>query len=257
VFAILSINVQGILSNLAIDMGNTLTKVGVFKESHLVVTHTFSQFPLEKIIELSTNHQVKNIIFSSVAQAMDEEEKSVLEEQFNFFELTASTPLPIKNLYRTPETLGKDRLAAVVGAYGMFPQSFCLVVDAGTCTTYDFVRQDGAYLGGNIAPGLRMRLKAMHRFTARLPEADLKEELKDWVGRDTIDALQNGAQVGALLEVEGYIAYAASQFGVVNVIFTGGHADFFAKHLKRKIFVNQNLVLEGLNKILEYNVELL
>ena len=118
----------------------------------------------------------------------------------------------------------------------------------------EVLRKDGIYLGGNIAPGLQMRLKAMHAFTERLPEVMLTDEITA-IGYSTESAMQNGAQWGAILEAEGFVDQMAAKLGAVNVILTGGDADFFAKKMKRKIFVHHNLVLSGLNKILSYNVE--
>lgn len=243
-------------SNLAIDVGNTRTKLGVFSgHSLLLQEQVSSEEAAAKILSLSTNHSAENIILSSVAGTFSASEVNRLRQGCRWLVLDERTPLPIQNRYRTPATLGKDRLAAVVGAWAAFSQQTCLVIDAGTCITYDLLLDNGDYLGGNIAPGLHMRLRAMHTFTARLPEVDVLDILSGdyWLGGSTTEAMQNGAQAGALLEVEGWISYCEREFGVLNVIFTGGDADFFAKHLKRKIFVNQNLVLEGLNEILIYN----
>ncbi|MCG8329975.1 MAG: type III pantothenate kinase [Chitinophagales bacterium] len=241
--------------NLAIDIGNTRVKVGVFDDARLEFYFVFDNISLEKINDLATNHKIENIIYSSVNNSFNTEEIAKLSSNIVFLELTSDTPLPIKNLYRTPKTLGKDRLAAVIGAWANFPGKDCLIVDVGTCITYDILQADGAYLGGNIAPGINMRLKAMHAFTARLPELETRTISRQWIGDSTDTAMQNGAQVGALMEATAFIDYCEQRFGTLEVIFTGGDADFFANHLKRKIFVNQNLVLEGLNKILEYNVE--
>ncbi|MCO6475756.1 MAG: type III pantothenate kinase [Phaeodactylibacter sp.] len=240
--------------NLVIDIGNTLAKAGVFKNGALQYRESRKNWEIDDLMALATNHGVQNVILSTVAGAVTDSFREALASRFFFIELNAATPLPIENRYRTPETLGKDRLAAVAGAYALFPGQACLVADAGTCITYDLLSSEGAYLGGNIAPGIAMRLKAMHAFTARLPlvEAGAFEE---WVGDSTETALRNGAQVGALLEAEGYIRYCRSRFGALRAIFTGGDADFFAKNLKSEIFVNHNLVLIGLDQILNYNVK--
>ena len=240
--------------NLAIDVGNTRTKVGLFKAGQLYKRMDFDAISKNKIIELATNHNAQNIILSSVALSLSREEEEEIRHLFPFLILSTNTALPIQNLYHTPETLGKDRIAGVVGAHVMHPGQSCLVIDAGTCITYDLLLDGERYLGGNIAPGIKMRLKAMHTFTASLPNVPLSGGQKEWIGKDTISALQNGAEVGALLEAEGFIKYCEEKHGEIKVIFTGGNADFFAKHLKRLIFVNQNLVLIGLNKIAEYNV---
>lgn len=204
--------------------------------------------------EYATNQAARNIILSNVADAVRPEVQEPLQHHFRFFELHPTTPIPISNQYETPETLGKDRLAAVVGAYALFPGQHCLIVDAGTCITYDWLTKAGAYLGGNIAPGLSMRLQAMHRFTARLPEVGSREEA-DLIGRSTETAMRNGAQEGIRHEIEGYRQWSVAHLGAIRVLLTGGDAVFLANKLKSEIFVNQHLVLLGLNKILEYNVK--
>ncbi|KAA3636402.1 MAG: type III pantothenate kinase, partial [Bacteroidetes bacterium] len=129
-----------------------------------------------------------------------------------------------------------------------------LVIDAGSCITYDILTQNGRFLGGNISPGKKMRLKAMHSFTENLPLPEESETDINW-GNTTNTALLNGAHLGAVLEMQGFIELCNSEFGATNVFLTGGDADFFANKCKKKIFVHPNLVLTGLNKILNYNVE--
>ncbi|MCB0577681.1 MAG: type III pantothenate kinase [Phaeodactylibacter sp.] len=240
--------------NLAIDIGNTRLKAGVFSDGVLQYRKTWETWKIDDLVALATNHNVKNIILSTVVGAVAEPLRAHFSSRFFFMELDATTPLPVKNKYRTPETLGKDRLAAVAGAFALFPGEACLVADAGTCITYDLLSAGGAYLGGNISPGIAMRLRAMHEFTARLPLV-APGPLENWVGDSTETALRNGGQVGALLEAEGYIRYCRSRFGALRAIFTGGDADFFVKNLKSEIFVNHNLVLIGLDQILNYNVK--
>ena len=239
------------MMKLAIDIGNTRTKIALFKADELIQKWNFDALDLSFIESCAYNHSVKNIILSSVG-SIDGKATDWLSERFQFLELDANTPLPIKNHYTTPHTLGKDRLAAVMGAFHLFPQTNCLVIDAGTCITYDFLQETGDYWGGNIAPGLDMRLKAMHRQTAKLPLVDRKNP-DQLLGVSTETALQNGALLGAKLEVEGFIQACEARYGQIVTILTGGDAIFFEKNLKRQIFVNQNLVLIGLNKILDYN----
>jgi type III pantothenate kinase len=226
----------------------------LFDEHRLVEKTFWSSYTLDDIITYATNHQVKKVILSTVGIPIEPSWKAKLENQFFYLQLDHQTPLPIKNAYGTPETLGKDRLAAIVGARQLYPGENCLVIDAGTCITYDLLRADGVYLGGNISPGLAMRFKAMHAFTARLPLVE-QGEIKDPIGQSTETAMRNGGQLGTVLEIEGFIRLFSDQFGSLRVIFTGGDADFFAKVLKIEIFVNPDLVLRGLNKILTYNAE--
>jgi len=240
--------------NLAIDIGNTRIKLGIYREGELVERQTWQEWELEKLISLTTNQNVQNVILSNVGKDVPAAINAFLEQNFFFIRLDTQTPLPIQNAYKTPETLGKDRIAAVAGAFDMFPNQHCLVIDAGTCITYEFLSKEGTYLGGNIAPGLEMRLKSMHFFTAKLPLVELGKT-EHLIGYSTKSAMQNGAQWGAILELEGIISWCRSEWGEINVILTGGDADFFVKSLKSQIFVNPNLVLQGLNKILSYNVE--
>lgn len=242
------------MNNLVIDIGNNRIKVGVFNQANLIAREVFDHGADEKFMIWLTNQSVENVILSTVGKSLSPELEQFLRSNRNFIRLSHTTPLPIRNQYKTPETLGKDRIAAVVGAFALYPDQHCVVIDAGTCITMEVLRKDGTYLGGNIAPGLQMRLKAMHAFTERLPEVMLTDEITT-IGYSTESAMQNGAQWGATLEAEGFVDQMAAKLGAVNVILTGGDADFFAKKMKRKIFVHHNLVLSGLNKILSYNVE--
>ena len=240
--------------NLAIDIGNSRTKLGLFDGERMLARETWESWGLRELSAWATNQNVENVILSTVAGALDDAVLNYLRENFTFVYLDSNTPLPIVNRYRSPETLGKDRLAAVVGAFCLFPDATCLVIDAGSCITYDVLEAGGVFLGGNISPGMQMRLRAMHAFTARLPLLEVRS-LEGWLGDSTESAMQCGAQTGTVLEIDGFIEYFKSRFGRVNVILTGGDAVFFAKKLKSEIFVNNHLVLMGLNKILTYNVE--
>jgi type III pantothenate kinase len=240
--------------NLTIDIGNTRVKLGLFEEGRMVRQEVWEAWTFEKLLVWLTNQMVKNVILCNVVGEVPSSVQSYLGDHYFYMELRETTPLPIENLYSTPATLGKDRLAAIVGAFQLFPKENCLVIDAGTCITYDLLDEQGRFLGGNISPGIRMRLRAMHTFTAGLPLAPLAKT-PSWVGKTTVAALQNGAQRGALLEMEGFIDHFRAVYGQGKVILTGGDADFFAKKLKSEIFVNHHLVLLGLNKILTYNVQ--
>lgn len=159
------------------------------------------------------------------------------------------TPIPLKNLYRTPETLGADRLAAAVEAHARYPEDDILIADFGTALTIDLVTRAGEFAGGNISPGLRMRLKALHEFTASLPLVEPPAGDIQQIGTTTKEAIAAGAVNGILHEVEGY----ARLYPQAKIIFTGGDAKYFAKRTKSTTFVHDELVLCGLNRILEYN----
>ena len=242
--------------NVVVDIGNTSLKLALFKKGKLVLKQVLQKWTEADIIAFLTNQNAQNLILSNVAQSLSEVSIAHLQEECFCVFLDEKTPLPIQNLYETPHTLGKDRLAAAVGAYALFPGRDALVIDAGTCITYEFLSAAGQYRGGNIAPGLRMRLEAMHTFTKRLPWLEI-EETGEGVGRNTKTAMQIGAQRGMTFEMMGYIEEFRKKNRNAIVILTGGDAIFFAKKLKNEIFVDQNLVLFGLDKILEYNVSLL
>lgn len=242
------------MCNLVIDIGNTRIKTGRFKGTDLEEVRLWSTMDVEKMLYWATNQTAENVILSTVAGQPAPEIEERLRRQFFYLRLSPATPAPVINRYRTPETLGQDRLAAVAGAFQLYPNENCLVIDAGTCITYDLLDRCGAFLGGNIAPGIGLRLRAMHDFTAGLPLISAGET-ESWIGNTTASAMRNGAQLGAVMEMDGFIERCQTEMETINVILTGGDADFFAKKLKSEIFVNHHLVLLGLNKILTYNVK--
>lgn len=238
--------------NIAIDLGNTSAKIGVFQDEVLIRRIDLRRWTVEELSEYLTNQTSENVILSNVTAFSIGKLTTGLQQLGNFLLLDENTKLPINNLYKTPKTLGKDRLAAVVGGFVHFPGEPILVIDAGTCITYDWLTSDGDYLGGNIAPGLYMRFKAMHEFTGNLPM--LKPNLLEAaIGYDTKSAMQIGGIQGLLHEIEGFIRQGENRFKGLKIMLTGGDAEFLAKKLKKQIFVDQNLVLVGLNKILDYN----
>jgi len=166
--------------------------------------------------------------------------------------LSHKTKVPIKNLYGTPKTLGLDRLAVMVAAAVTYPGKSALVIDIGTCMTYDYLEEGKNYLGGNIAPGVELRLKGMHHFTSALPLVD-RAFNQEQLGKSTKTALQNGAVWGIKLEIEAFIKTLTKKRGKMVVILTGGDASYFGEQLDSKIFVAPNFLLKGLNAILEYN----
>jgi type III pantothenate kinase len=167
--------------------------------------------------------------------------------------LNRNLSLPIQNHYQTPDTLGMDRLAGACGAHALFPTQNCLVIDAGTCVTFDFVDGSGVYYGGGISPGLHMRFKAMHTFTAKLPLISPKAGVP-LIGASTEASMQSGVVNGMIAEMEGIIARYAGKYAELRVILCGGDAGFFENQLKASIFASPELVLIGLNSILIHNV---
>lgn len=236
---------------LAIDIGNTRTKVAAFAGKELVEVEESRTMNVPTLLKLRKKYGAAYVIISSVKH-LTKKMKSFIEESPTCFLLSPFMKLPFTIDYKTPETLGLDRLAAVAGAWARFPKKNSLVIDAGTCIKYDLITSNGAYLGGNISPGVRMRLEAMHLLTNKLPQVEPPERYER-VGTDTRSALQVGACVGAMYEMEGFISNYKKTFDKLNILLTGGDSQFFVNHLKTKIFTHPHLVLEGLNEILDYN----
>ncbi len=236
--------------NLVIDYGNTSAKVGIFDHHKLIKQFVFSSpSDLKKFLE---NYSAANFIISSVAT--DATEVATWAKSVNRkYILDSELPLPITNRYATPQTLGLDRIAGVCGANQLFPGEHCLVIDAGTCVTYDFLDRTGNFLGGGISPGLMMRFQAVHNFTSKLPLATPVEN-PVLIGDSTISCIQSGVINGLIAELNGIIGQYQEKFEGLRVILCGGDARFFENRLKGSIFAVPELVLSGLNSILIHNV---
>jgi type III pantothenate kinase len=238
--------------NLCADIGNTRVKIGLFQEKKLIEKLVWNDWTVDQLIAFGNQAGVKNVLFSSVAEP-DESLPIRLARHFRTMQLSTETALPFENQYATPNTLGKDRLAAVAGAQALFPGKNCLVIDCGTCIKYEMLTAEGAYIGGNIAPGAMMRIKAMHHFTARLPEVPM-EMPAGFIGNSTETALQNGALRGAGLEIEGFLRLFEQKYTPLRVVLTGGDAVFFQTFLTLSIdSIVPDLTLHGLNNILIFN----
>ena len=238
---------------LCIDIGSTNIKTGLFKKKKLVAHRKFKKGLSKTIDELKAEHDIDAVILCSVRKRNSRLIKQ-LGKLPKFIELTHMTDLPIENNYGTPETLGKDRLASAVGAYMRKPKKHHLMINTGTCITMDIITDKGVYLGGNISPGINLRIKAMHDYTANLPIVEPINPKVDF-GYNTVTALQNGAVMGTILEVEAFISRMKAKYPLININLTGGYAEFLAKYLESKIFIRPYLVLEGLNEILLHNAE--
>jgi type III pantothenate kinase len=236
------------LAVLIVDIGNTLTKVGVYHEEKLLETLTSDFDPHLFLSECIQKFNIETLFISSVR------EEAVLAEhlnklQVNFDFLNQKTRLPVKNLYETPKTLGKDRLAAVIGAWALNQGNEALIVDAGTCITYDWLNNENAYVGGNISPGLHMRLEAMHHFTHRLPLAELKDVIRIFA-KSTDEALSNGVAVGVLAEIKFYMNALNSN---AALFLTGGAGKWISNQLDIKHNYDPTLVIKGLYELYRYN----
>ncbi|OIQ27347.1 MAG: pantothenate kinase [Bacteroidetes bacterium MedPE-SWsnd-G2] len=239
--------------NLIIDVGNSLVKIAVFQEGKLKVKDAFK---LESFLEFfqtffEVHGNFDKCIVSSVGKLTDLQLNSI-KEKVEVFELNSKTPLPFKNLYSTPNTLGIDRLALVSALVNQYPNTNALVIDAGTCVTFDFLTAQNTYLGGAISPGLRLRYQALNNFTANLPLLETKRP-NGLIGNSTSEAIHSGVVLGLVNELEGVISKYQEKYSDLTVILTGGDADFLSKQFKNGIFANSNFLLEGLNYILEFN----
>lgn len=237
--------------NLIIDQGNTYSKFAFFKEDLLLTLKRANNKDCASIRKIIQERPIEKAIIASVADAT-----AIIEilknEGINYISMHSASKLPISLSYDTPESLGLDRIAAAVGAHSKQKHQTCLVIDIGTAITYDICTAEGQYIGGSIAPGLDMRLQAMHTFTKRLPLVQRKWGKNTWA-KSTQEALCNGAQEGVIAEILHYISLARDEFGEISVFLTGGDAIFFEKKIKIDIFVAPNLVLEGLLEILKIN----
>jgi type III pantothenate kinase len=243
--------------NLIIDIGNTRTKIAIVNKTIIIQKMIVSDITVSLLQKLNKTFLIEGIILSTVKPEVD---KNVIDLINNwdklFILLSYETNLPIQNDYKTPKTLGQDRIASVIGATHFFPNKHCLVIDAGTCITYDFINKNKTYIGGSISPGLSMRYRAMHEFTASLPLLN-KQRLNTFVGYNTVTSMQTGVDYGLSFEIQGFIQKYFTNFGQIKVIMTGGDAEYLASMVKYEIFVNPDLVLIGLNKILTYNAKFL
>jgi len=234
---------------IAIDIGNTRAKVAFFREreihKHIYVEHRYIG---EKIAELKSEY--KELIISSTKNF------SSLNISENLLKdilvLDTSIPLPIEISYKTPQTLGNDRIANVIGGINLYPDQNLLIIDAGTCITYDFVNEKRQFLGGNISPGLHLRIKGMNSYTDKLPLIDLSEDYS-FIGENTEEALNNGVWNGCIGEIDHYCDKFKTEFTNTAIILTGGDTEIFGKALKNTIFANPFLTLIGLNEILLFN----
>jgi type III pantothenate kinase len=238
------------MPNLVIDIGNSRIKSAIFKKNELIQEQVF--YDLEEGIKFWAEHDFVHCLVSSV-RFSNEELLHILPFKFRF--LTSKTSLPISNHYGNPGSLGVDRLAAAVGGWKLAGKGPVLIIDLGTCLTIEFVNQQNVYIGGSISPGLSMRAKAMNTFTAQLPLIELEKKPEFKTGSTTISCMQVGIWQGMEYEITGQIQSYQKEFPEINVFVCGGDAQSFVSLAKGHIFVVPNLVLHGLNCILNHNVE--
>ena len=237
--------------NLIIDIGNTLTKIAITENGNVVFTNRYEVLTQDVLISILSEYSPEKAILSAVGK----KEITLIDyliKQLPVVELDYKTPLPITNLYKTPETLGHDRIAAVVGANYLYPSTDLLVIDSGTAITYDLINNKAEYLGGAISPGILLRYKSLNQNTANLPLLKSFEN-NTLIGTCTNECIESGVLNGIIGEVDYYINRVREDFPSIKVVLTGGDANFFVNKLKNSIFVVPNLVIIGLNRILDFN----
>ena len=235
--------------NLVIDWGNTRIKAAFFDNDVLLHQNSFSS--QEELTSFVENKNIEAVLVSSVNG-----DSNALIRELNpakVLLLSSATPLPIRNLYATPKTLGADRLAAACGAWAIYPDQTSLVIDLGSCINYELVDEHGNYLGGVISPGISMRFQAMHQFTAKLPTVQPSISAK-LIGDSTETCMQSGVMNGILAEIHGFISKISDKHPSCNIVICGGDAHFFEDQIKETNFV-PDLVLIGLNSILSFNLK--
>jgi type III pantothenate kinase len=241
--------------NLIVDSGNTTIKMFLFADGNITKKMVCGEIA-ELIPTLKDNVSIDKIdrcIVSSVSVSQSEI-ADVFKPFFPVLEFSPRLKLPIIIKYGTPETLGSDRVAAVVGAVSRYPNRNVLVIDSGTAITYDIITDKSEYLGGNISPGLKTRFRALHNFTGKLPLLNEDESLDGLFGTNTTEAITLGVQNGMLYEIEGTVKKFSLKFNDLLVVFTGGDSFFFENRINFNNFAEPYLVAFGLNEILEYNV---
>ena len=240
--------------NLIIDVGNTYAKLAVFNKNKIVKKDVIkASVLLSSVKKILKNYpRIKNAILSTVGNLADKK-LSKIQSTVDLMILDSGINLPFNNLYQTPNTLGSDRIALVCAASVKYSDKNVLIIDAGTCITYDFITKENNYLGGSISPGIGLRYQSLHNLTANLPLLSVKKP-KGIIGNNTQDSIHSGVINGVVNELLGVIGEYEREFEELTVILTGGDAEFLSKQLKSSIFANSNFLLEGLNYILEYNL---
>lgn len=239
--------------NLIVDIGNTCIKIALFEKNNLIEKSYLRDNYLDNIKSILSKNPVENSIVSNVGEINDEL-ISVLNENTRLVLFKNILKLPFKNTYSSKETLGQDRIALVSSASYQFPDSNVLIVDAGTCITYDFKNHNNEYIGGGISPGIKMRFKSLNLFTSKLPLIDVFDDF-NLIGNNTKESLNSGVVNGTIMEINGIIQQYHDKFKNIRIILTGGDSKFLLKRIKNTIFADQNFLIKGLNYLLEANIE--
>lgn len=237
---------------LIIDFGNSLKKIAIFDKNELIVLNIYEEFNVQ-LLELITKDypEIRSAILSSVID-YPKEIDDFLESNYFFIKLNCDTKVPIINKYKSPKTLGNDRIAAVVAASHKFSGKNLLIIDAGSCVTFDLMTENMEYFGGAISPGIRLRFKALNEFTDNLPLIEPKN-IDYLIGKTTEESILSGVINGLTAEIDGLIDSYKEIYKNLTIIMSGGDYNYFDKRLKNNIFALPNIVLVGLNIILNFN----
>lgn len=237
--------------NLVLDFGNTRVKAASFDQAQLVSSQAFAS-----VDELLQSDLFNQNYQAAIIGTVTNDHEAILPELLTRFPVhvfSHQSLLPIANHYSSARTLGSDRMAVAIGAYSLYPNKNVLSIDAGTCIKYNFVNAENVYLGGAISPGLPMRLSAMHKFTATLPDLKFDPTFETLIGDSTRSSMLSGALIGAACEVDGMIERYLAIYPDLTVVVTGGDAPYLCRQLKNRFFAHQYLLLQGLHTILLHN----
>ena len=239
--------------NLVVDIGNSSLKVAIFDKKLMTSKFIYTNQSLNIFIDLFKNNVIDNCLISNVS-TIDKNILDFLKINSNLFSINESINLPFINLYKTKNTLGHDRIALVSAAAIDFPDQNILIIDTGTCITYDFKNSENEYLGGGISPGIQMRFKSLNSQTSKLPLSTINLDYK-LIGDDTNSSINSGVVHGVISEINGIINQYQERFKNIKIILTGGDSNFLLKKIKNTIFADQNFLLKGLNYLLEDNIK--
>lgn len=239
--------------NLILDFGNSYQKVAVVDEGEIIHLLSKAHIDVKMIQTIGNQFKIENAILSSVVHH-DKDIDSYLSDKYNFIYFSSSTPIPIENHYKTVSSLGSDRLACAVAAHSFFNESDVLILQLGTCITFDFVTKDGIYKGGSISPGLDMRFASLHHFSAKLPLVKYKE-IHYITGNSTEESILSGVINGVAAECNYLIELYKEKYPLLKIILTGGSLKNIEKTIKTEIIAFPNLVISGLDLILNHNVK--
>ena len=239
--------------NLVVDIGNSSLKVAIFDKKLMTSKFIYTNQSLNIFSDLFKNNVIDNCLISNVS-TIDKNILDFLKINSNLFSINESINLPFINLYKTKNTLGHDRIALVSAAAIDFPDQNTLIIDTGTCITYDFKNSENEYLGGGISPGIQMRFKSLNSQTSKLPLSTINLDYK-LIGDDTNSSINSGVVFGVISEINGIINQYQERFKNIKIILTGGDSNFLLKKIKNTIFADQNFLLKGLNYLLENNIK--